>query len=355
MTWLKAFFNILAGTVSACAVIEPLAAQSEDDKFYAGKRIQIIVGSGAGGGYDNYARQVSRYLGRFLPGNPSFVVQNMPGAGGVVAANYVANLAPKDGTFIGAGQREVPLIQLMGQQGPRFKTQDLQWLGSLSSEPGVCAVATRKAVNSVEDFIKTPLVIGGTGPNITEFLPALMNNLMGTHFKLVKGYVTTMDVHLAISRGEADAICQSWASYKPQGADLIAHDAIKPVLQANLRPEPEMTKRGIPMIFDLIQPQTVAKGYSVDDVKAYFKLLISTGYAGRPFFVAPEVPGPRAAQLRQAFARMATDPEFIAEAIAQQRDLDFVSGEDLQKVMAEMAESPPKIISTIEGLMQYRE
>lgn len=158
----------------------------------------MIVGSGAGGGYDNYARQVARHLGRFIPGSPALVVQNMPGAGGVVAGNFVANVAPKDGTVITASQREVPLIELMGQPGPRFKTNQLQRLASLSSEADVCAVATRTGVATFEEMLKHPMTIGGTGPNITEFHPAMFNNLMGARFKLVKGYTTTQEIHMAI-------------------------------------------------------------------------------------------------------------------------------------------------------------
>ena len=186
------------------------AADADIERFYQGKRIQIIVGSGAGGGYDNYARQAARRLGRFIPGAPGFVVQNMPGAGGVVGANYIANVAPKDGTAIAATQREVPLIQLMGQQGPRFKASELQWLSSLSSEPGVCAIATRTGVTTFEEALRRPLIFGGTGPNITEFHPAMLNNLMGARFKLVKGYTATQPVHLAIQSGEVNGICQSW-------------------------------------------------------------------------------------------------------------------------------------------------
>jgi tripartite-type tricarboxylate transporter receptor subunit TctC len=284
------------------------AADPEIERFYQGKRVQVIVGSGAGGGYDNYARQAARHLGRFIPGAPVFVVQNMPGAGGVVGANFVANVAPKDGTVIAATQREVPLIQLMGQQGPRFKANELQWLASLSSEAGVCAIATRTGVQTFEEALRRPLVFGGTGPNITEFHPAMLNNLMGARFRLVKGYTATQPVHLAIQGGEVDGICQSWASYKPQGDSLAQQNLIRPIVQMSLRPDPEMTKLGLPLIFDVIKDSNVAKGFTAEQVKSYFTLLIATGFAGRPFFVAPEVPRERVAALRDAFAKMVADP-----------------------------------------------
>lgn len=340
--------------IVALAVCAAPAAADDIEKFYQGKRIQVIVGSGAGGGYDTYARHVARHLGRFIPGSPIFVVQNMPGAGGVVAANYVANVAPKDGTVINATQREVPLIQLMGQQGARFKASELQWLASLSSEPGVCAVATRTGVATFEDMLKKPLNIGGTGPNITEFHPAMLNNLMGAKFKLVKGYTTTQQVHLAIERGESDAICQSWASYKPQAEALVQLNLIKPIVQMSLRPDPEMTKLGLPLIFDQIKDGSVAKGFSAEQVKGYFTLLIATGYAGRPFFFAPEVPKDRVAAVRSSFAKMVVDPEFVAEAEKQKRDIDYVSGDELQQIMADLSKTPADMLGKLEGLMQYK-
>ncbi len=345
-------FMLAAALVSLAA---PAWANPEIERFYQGKRMQVIVGSGAGGGYDVYARHVARHLGRFIPGAPIFVVQNMPGAGGVVGANYVANVAPKDGTVIAATQREVPLIQLMGQQGARFKASELQWLASLSSEPGVCAVATRTGVNTLEDMLKQPLNIGGTGPNITEFHPAMFNNLMGARFRLVKGYTTTQQVHLAIERGEADAICQSWASYKPQAEALAQQKLIRPVVQMSLKPDPEMTKLGLPLIFDRINDANVGKGFTAEQVKGYFTLLIATGYAGRPFFVAPEVPKDRVAALREAFAKMVVDPEFVTEAEKQKRDIDYVSGEELQKIMVDLGKTPADMLSRLDGLMQYKD
>lgn len=346
----------LMGSVGvALLALNAPAGASDIERFYQGKRMQVIVGSGAGGGYDNYARQVARHLGRFIPGAPSFVVQNMPGAGGVVAANFVANVAPKDGTVIAATQREVPLIQLMGQQGPRFKANELQWLASLSSEPGVCAVATRTGVRTFEEMLKRPLTIGGTGPNITEFHPAMLNNLMGARFRLVKGYTTTQQVHLAIQGGEVDAICQSWASYKPQAEALVQLDLIRPIVQMSLRPDPEMTKLGLPLIFDRMTDTTAGSGFSAEQVKAYFTLLIATGFAGRPFFVAPEVPKDRAEALREAFTKMVADAEFVAEAEKLKRDIDFVSGEELQSVMNDLTKTPADMLAKLDSLMQYRD
>ncbi len=330
------------------------AANSEVEEFYKGKNVQIVIGSGPGGGYDLYARLVARHLGRFVPGTPNFVPQNMPGAGGVVGANYVANVAPKDGSVIAATQREVPLIQLLGQKGPRFEAARLHWLASLASEPGVCAMATRTGMKSFDEVFKREFVIGGTGPNITEFHPAMLNNILGARFKLIKGYPSTPPVHVAIERGEVDAICQSWASFKEQASAIMNSGAIKPIVQMALRPDPEMTKLGVPLIFDFIKAEHVRPEFTVDQAKAYFTLVISTGFAGRPFFVAPEVPVARVKALRDGFDAMVKDGVFEAEAEKQRRDIDYVSGEELQKIIVDMARTPPAMMAKVEELMQFR-
>lgn len=329
-------------------------ADPEIARFYEGKTIQLIVGSGAGGGYDLYARMVARHLGRFVPGQPNIVTQIMPGAGGVVGANYVANVAAKDGSVIGAAQREVPLIQLMGQKGPRYEAARLQWLASLASEPSVCAVATRTGVQSFAEVFKREFAIGGTGPNTTEIYPAMLNNILGARYKLVKGYPSTPPVHVAIERGELDSICQSWASFKEQASATMAKGEIKPLVQMALRPDAEMTKLNIPMIFDFIKAEHVRPEFTVEQAKAYFTLVISTGFAGRPYFMAPEAPVARVNAIRAAFDEMVKDAAFTTEADKQKREIDYVSGDELQKIIVELAATPPEMMARVEELMQFR-
>jgi tripartite-type tricarboxylate transporter receptor subunit TctC len=352
----KSSHRLIGATALAASIVlgAPALANPEVEQFYKGKNVQIVIGSGPGGGYDLYARFVARHLGRFVPGAPNFLPQNMPGAGGVVGANYVANVAPKDGTVIAATQREVPLIQLLGQKGPRYESARLQWLASLASEPGVCAIATRTGVKSFDEIFKREFVIGGTGPNITEFHPAMLNNILGARFRLIKGYPSTPPIHMAIERGEVEAICQSWASFKDQASAMMKSGAIRPIVQMAMRPDPEMTKLGIPLIFDFIKAEHVRPDFTVEQARAYFTLVISTGFAGRPFFVAPEVPAARVKALRAGFDAMVKDPAFIAEAEKQKRDIDYVSGEELQKIIVDMAATPPEMMGRVEELMQFR-
>src|SRR5581483_3698198 len=187
-----------------CSLAFPAAAATQNSvaDFYKGKDIKIIVSSGAGGGYDAYARLVAKHLGKHIPGNPSIIVQNMPGAGGVVAANFIYNVAPKDGTVIGEVQRAVPFLQILGEKGPQFETDKFNWLGSLASEVTLCVSWHTSPVKTFEDLKKTELVVGGSGPNDTEQVPALLNNLLGTKFKIVSGYPSSTAVTLAVERGE---------------------------------------------------------------------------------------------------------------------------------------------------------
>ena len=140
--------------------------------FYKGKRLTIIVGSGPGGGYDTYSRLVGRHMGRHIPGKPTFIVQNKTGAGSIIATNFMVNIAPKDGTIVGGVQRSIALVQLLGAKGPKFKSAELNWLGSLAKEAGVCAIATRTGVKSFDDIFKKQFTMGGAGKNSTEWWPA---------------------------------------------------------------------------------------------------------------------------------------------------------------------------------------
>jgi tripartite-type tricarboxylate transporter receptor subunit TctC len=333
-----------AGTAAA----DPVA------DFYNAKRITIIVGSGAGGGYDTYGRLVARHLGRQVPGSPGFIVKNMTGASSIIAANHVVNVAPKDGTTIGALQREIALVQIMGQKGPKFKAQELQWLGSLASEAGVCAVATRTGITSFEELFQREFVFGGTGPNITEFHPAMLNNLMAAKTKLIKGYPATPPIHLAIERKEVDGICQSWASFKEQANKMLKTGEIKPLVQMALKPEPEMQKRGIPMFFDFVNDRHLAAGQTVDDVKNYFRLVLASGVMGRPYMVAPGVPPARVKALRTAFVAMTRDAKFVAEATKQRRDVELVTGDEIQDIVKTMAATPKDKLAQLDEHLKFK-
>ncbi len=340
----------LAGAVFATgsANADPVA------DFYKGKRLQMLVGSSPGGGYDTYARLVTRHLGRHIPGNPRWVVKNMPGAGGIIVTNFLANVAPQDGTVIAMMQRNVALVQIMGTKGPRFKAQELNWIGSLANEAGVCAVDKRTGVTSFEDLFTRSVLMGGTGPNDLEIQPAMMNNMLGTKFQLVKGYPSTPPVHLAIERGEVEGVCQSWSSFKAISGAYYRDGNMIPIIQHGLKPHPELTKLGVPMITKFITAEHVVAGFTVDQVKGIFGLTYAAKTMGRPFAMGPGVPAKRIKAIRTAFNAMAKDAKFLADAKKQRRDIDLVTGDEIQKIVNNMAATPKADLKLLEEVQKYK-
>jgi tripartite-type tricarboxylate transporter receptor subunit TctC len=334
----------LASAVVAGSALVGMAsgalAQNEVAEFYKGKTITMLIGSGAGGGYDVYARLLARHMGKHIPGNPNFISQNKVGAASIVATNFLVNVAPRDGTIVGSLQRQVALLQFMGRKGLKFESDKLNWLGSLAKEAGVCALATRTGVKSFDVVFRTQFSMGSTGATASEQWPALFNSLMAARFKLIKGYPSTPQIHLAIQRGELDGICQSWASFSEQGAAMLKDGSIKPVVQMTFHPDREMTRLGVPMLEEFLTTDRMAKGQTVADVRLFFELTLLPQIMGRPFAVAPGVPKARVEALRAAFSATTKDPGFIADAKKLGRDIEVLGGAEIQDLVARIAKTP---------------
>jgi hypothetical protein len=259
----------LAGIVGLTMGATPVQADAISD-FYKNTRITIVVGSTSGGGYDTYARTLARHLGRNIPGNPGTIVQNRPGAGGIVATNFISNVAKQDGSYIGAVQRTVPFDQIMGFKGPQFDPVKMHWLGSVTNEAGVIVVTKKAKVHKLEDVFTTPVIAGSTGPSDSEIYPALLNNVMGAKFKLILGYPGSSQIHLAMQRGEIEGYSQSWSSFKIQAGPTMKENYV-PLVQISLKPLDEMTKMGVPMIMDFVNREHVRPEYSVEDAKTWWR------------------------------------------------------------------------------------
>ena len=341
------------GALGAAAFSVPAAADPIAD-FYKGKRLSVIVGSDPGGGYDTYARTLVRHMGRFIPGKPSFLVKNLPGAGSIKATNYVANVARQDGTVIGAIQRSAPLVQILGQKGPRFEAAKLNWLGSMNNEVGVIAVMKRTGVKTLNEAFDKQVIMGSTGPNDTEQYPALLNNTLGTKFKMIRGYPATPPAHLAMERGELDGISQSWSSFKLQAGKNYEQGKFNILVQLSTNKHPELTKLGVPLVFDVIKDRPVLPGFTKQEVETYLRLMLATKAMGRPFVLGPKVPPARVKALRAAFKMTAQDAKFRADAKKQRREVVPVFGEELQDIVVKMAAAPKKVLANLDGLIKYR-
>jgi tripartite-type tricarboxylate transporter receptor subunit TctC len=344
--------SCLAGAVGLAMGATTVQADAISD-FYKRARITIMVGSTSGGGYDTYARTLARHIGRNIPGGPSVIVQNRPGAGGIVATNFISNVAKQDGTFIGAVQRTVPLDQIMGFKGPQFDPIKMHWLGSVTNEAGVIAVTKKAKVKKLEDVFLTPVIAGSTGPSDSEIYPALLNNVMGAKFKLILGYPGSSQIHLAMQRGEIEGYSQSWSSFKIQAGPKMKENYI-PLVQISLKPLDEMAKMGVPMIMDFVDRKHVLPEYSVEDAKTWWRLMLTAKAMGRPYVVGPKVPMDRVKALRKAFMDTAKDPKFLADAEKQRRDVSPITGEEVQEMIATLAKVPKATMEKVKDLIKFK-
>jgi tripartite-type tricarboxylate transporter receptor subunit TctC len=316
----------------------PAAAQGA----LAGKSVQMIIGFGPGGGYDLWGRTVGRHIGRHLPGNPTVVPQNMPGAGSYVAASYIFNIAPKDGSVLGIIARDAALGPLSGAAGARFDPTRLSWIGTPTKETNVCIAYHTAQVKSARDLFEKQLIVGDTGPGTgTRSYPKALNELIGTKFKLVGGFPASSDVFLAMERGEVEGICESFDSIKVRRPDWIAAKKISILFQGGAAPNPEL--KDVPFVLDFARTPVE---------KQAIEFLYAGQGIGRPFVAPPELPAERLRMLRDAFNATMQDAEFRADAEKSKLDLEPEDGEHLSSLIAKIYATPKPIVDRITGLIK---
>lgn len=321
----------------------PVAVSAQPaNEFYRGKTLMLIVTDAPGGGYDIMARTVARYLGNHLPGSPRIVVQNMPGAGGIVGMNYLYTTAPKDGTMIGAADNNTPVEPLLGTPEAKYDPIRFNWLGSPTVETGLVTVWHTAPVNSIEDLRKREISVGSSGANSTpSFYARLLNATLGTKMRIVVGYTGQTDVYLAMERGEVDGFPSMFLNtLNATQPAWRTEKKIKVLLQFGLEREPSLPN--VPSALDLVT--------NPDD-----KLLLKAGLAevamGRPYLMPPDVPADRVALMRKAVFATFTDPAFLADT--KRMNLGVSSprtGEQLAKTIEEAYRTPPKIVQRLRKL-----
>ncbi len=319
--------------IALIAALYSSACQAQSvAEFYRGKTLTVLIGVSAGGEYDFLARLVARFIGGHIPGNPTVVAQNMVGAGGITEANYLYNVAPKDGTFIGMIQNALPTMQAVGVSGPQFDSAKFNWIGSIAPTVETLALWHTSGVTSIEQARQKEIVIGAVGRGgITYTFPLMMNEFAGTKFKIVVGYPGGNDVNLAMERGEAMGRNNTWSSWKITKKDWLAKKLIS--ILAYEGPKPA-DLNGVPSLQEL----------ATNDADRQAIRLIAAGTRfGRPLAAAPGVPVDRVAALREAFMATMKDPEFLKEAAANDIDVDPVDGETMRKVAEELIATPQAI------------
>src|SRR2546430_4643781 len=298
----------------------------------SGKVVELYIGYSVGGGYDVYARLLARHMGKHLPGNPVIVPKNMEGAGSLRLANWLFKAAPRDGTVFGTIGRGIAFDPLLGTEGTQFKAAEFGWLGSANDEVSVCASWGKTGITRFEDFYARTIFVGGTGAGAdTDLFPKAMNSILGTKLKLVTGYPGGNDITLAMQRGEVEARCGwSWSSIKSNHPQWVKDGTIRLLVQLSLEKHADLPQ--VPLIMDMLK---------TPEQRAVLRLIFARQVMGRPFLAPPGVPAERLAILRRAFMDTMQDKAFLAEADKIKLEITPVTGEAVQKLVAEIFAPPP--------------
>jgi tripartite-type tricarboxylate transporter receptor subunit TctC len=334
---------LLAAIGIACVI--PVASAQDIGAIFAGRQVRIIVGTGAGRGYDVYARVVARHLGKHVAGHPTFIVENMPGASGIRAINYLYSAAPNDGTVIATFNNAIPFYQAVGQPGIRFKAEELSWIGSLAQAATVVAVWHAAGVRTIDDARRVEVVMGATGSAGTKAgYPALLNNTLGTKFKIVTGYEGGNAVTLAIERGEVQGDGSSrWSSWKTTRPEWVSDRKIIPIVQIGLRKDPELSD--VALLADYAQSQ---------ELRQMFEFVGAPDSLGQPFAGPPRIPTERLTVLRHAFEQMVHDPAFRAEAAILKLDVDPLAAAETENIVRLIVRTSSETIRKVQAAMVFK-
>lgn len=335
----------LIGVVVA-ALTSGVAAQVCADEiaaFYAGKTVQMMVATASGGGVDLIGRLVARHLQNHVPGKPTIVVQNMPGAGGMLMANNLFNVAARDGTVIGASLNGMPTGPLLQPKVSRFDPTQFIWIGSMYRANNVAYVWHQAPVQSLADLKTKEAIIGTSGPGSGSYdLSILSRDVLGLKYRLVRGYKSSSEINIAMERGEIHAQIVGWDSIKAQRPDWIRDKIITIIGHFSLEDPPDL--RRFARIADLARTES--------DRQA-LRLVLARQAHGRPYFLPPGVPAARATALRRAFDATMRDPAFIAEAAAMKVEVDPMTGEAVQALVEQVIRTTPAdVVERVRKIMQ---
>lgn len=328
----------LVAAVVAAMVASHAVAQTPAE-FYKDKQVTFYVGLSPGGGYDLNARLVAKYIGRYIPGQPQVIVRNMPGGGGMVMTNYVANVSPKDGLHIGAPQRGVPFEPLLGDSShAKFDPNKLQWIGSVNADTSVAVSTRRSGVKTWQDLKTKELIVAGTGIGTESVnVPYVLRNILGLKFRVIAGFPGGSEMNLAMLRGEVDGRGTfTWTSLKPHYKEWVETGELNILFQQGLRKHPEIGN--VPLVTDLAE---------TDDQKKLLELQFTAFELGRPSFVAEGVPADRVAALRRAFNLAMQDKDLLADAAKQRLEVNPSGGEDMQRILARVYATPKDLVARL--------
>jgi tripartite-type tricarboxylate transporter receptor subunit TctC len=332
---------VMALSLSTFATTSTLAQEGEG--FYRGKTLSILVGFPTGNGADSYARLISRFLPKYIPGEPNVIVQNMPGSGSLTMANYLYAVAPKDGSAIGIFNRNLPLEPLMGNKSVRFDPRKFTWIGSTNSEPSLCVAWHTSPIKTVADMQNKEFVVAATGINANSGLvPAVLNKVLGTKIKTIMGYPGGNEMNLALERGEVEGRCGwSRSSLMATKAAWAEEKKINFLVQAGLQKSPAMPE--VPLAMDFVKSERD---------RHLLRLAVAWDEMAWPFAAPPGIPEERKQSLRKAFADVLKDPELLAQAEKEKLDVSLVTGEEIEKLLEEVYATPDEIVGELREIVR---
>jgi tripartite-type tricarboxylate transporter receptor subunit TctC len=329
----------LCGCVMGLVLASSLASAQEPFSF-KGKTVRLVIGTPPGGGYDTYGRLVARYLPDFLPGRPTVIVVNMPGASGMNAVSWLYSQAPRDGSVIATFNKSQPFYQALGEAGTRFKTQELGWIGSLSQAPDLVSVWHTAGAQTIEDAKRKPIIMGADAGGTMTLFPALLNATIGTRFKIVTGYAGSAAVFHAMEIGEVEGVGSTpWTSWKATRPSWVANRDIIPLVQVGLKKDADLPD--VPRLVDLAQNA---------EQRGLFTFVSAPAAIERPYAGPPGLPSELLAIYRAAFADMTKAAAFRAEALRLNLDFDPQSGEEVAKIVSEIVAAPPTAVARVKAI-----
>ncbi len=324
-------------TFAALALCLALPARAEPvEDFYRGKQISLLVGSGAGGGYDAYARVFARYVTRHIPGAPAIVVKNVPAAGGMAAANMLYSNSDHEGLTIAAHTNGVAMDPLFGNKAAQFDARRFNWLGSIGKLQNICMTWHTNKVTTIEEARRTEVTVAGAGATSnTVIVPKMLNALLGTKFNVIAGYEPGQGDAIAVEAGEVDGVCGlAWSTIKASRSSWITGKKIHVLVQMAFDKLPDLPDT--PAALDLVTDPAARK---------VLELILIRQEMGRPYALPPGVPADRVGALRRAFDGTMKDPEFIADAARAQLDIDPLSGERIAELLARAYDAPKDVVA----------
>jgi tripartite-type tricarboxylate transporter receptor subunit TctC len=344
MTYAKnrALISVIAAACASTTLLAATRTANAQDgaAFYSGKTLEMIVGYPPGGSNDLYARLVANNIGRHVPGAPRVITQNMPGAGSLVAANYIYNVAPKDGTILGAVSQGIPLQGTLGHPQARYAASKFNWLGRIAPSGNVTMVWHTSKAMSFDDALKQEIVLGATGAGSTVALyPSVMNEILKTKFKLVMGYKGSPEAMLAMERGEVEGHSTTWDVVKAVHPAWFKEGKIRVLVQHSLTRHPNL--HDVPTSVELAKTEAD---------RAVMRTIMSSAEVGKAYFTTPGVSPERVAVLRRSFDAMLKDPQFLDGLVKVGGDLAPISGEDLQNLIAELDALPQDLIERVKSV-----